>query len=96
MFIDPPLRGADQNDRGFEDENVLKLSKTGLLAGLVSGILKIARASVLVIVLKKAKIMGDEDGRKVFVGNLSYDTREDDLRSHFESVIGSGEVETGE
>lgn len=40
--------------------------------------------------------MGDEDGRKVFVGNLSYDTREDDLRSHFESVIGSGEVETGE
>ena len=40
--------------------------------------------------------MGDEDGRKVFVGNLSYDTRDDDLQAHFESVIGKGEVETGE
>lgn len=38
--------------------------------------------------------MGDEDGRKVFVGNLSYDTRDEDLRSHFESVAGSGEVES--
>ena len=40
--------------------------------------------------------MGDEDGRKVFVGNLSFDTREEDLRGHFENVIGHGEVETGE
>ena len=40
--------------------------------------------------------MGDEDGRKVFVGNLSHDTREDDLRSHFETVTGPEQVETGE
>lgn len=40
--------------------------------------------------------MGDEDGRKVFVGNLNYETREEDLLRHFETVTGSGEVETGE
>lgn len=58
--------------------------------------MKRARVSVSAIVLKESKIMGDEDGRKVFVGNLSYDTRDDDLRSHFETVAGSGEVESGE
>ena len=58
--------------------------------------MKSARVSFSAIVLEESKIMGDEDGRKVFVGNLSYDTRDDDLRSHFETVAGSGEVESGE
>ena len=58
--------------------------------------MKRARVSFSAIVLEESKIMGDEDGRKVFVGNLSYDTRDEDLRSHFETVAGVGEVESGE
>ena len=36
--------------------------------------------------------MGEEDDKKVYVGNLSYGTTDEALRSHFESV---GEVEEG-
>ena len=36
--------------------------------------------------------MGDEDDKKVYVGNLSYGTKDDTLRSFFESI---GEVEEG-
>ena len=39
--------------------------------------------------------MGDEEDRKVYVGNLSYDTREDELQMHFESVTGTRSVENG-
>lgn len=36
--------------------------------------------------------MGDEDDKKVYVGNLSYGTTDATLRSFFESV---GDVEEG-
>ena len=37
----------------------------------------------------------DEDDRKVYVGNLSYQTTEGGLQRYFESVIGSDSVESG-
>ena len=76
---------------GFALETCFETRLSGFAAS--SSEEKSTRLKEFSLVRLSSKLSTMSDGeKKVYVGNLSYGTTDDDLRSHFESI---GEIEEG-